>query len=1066
MFRLLTKILKAVPGEEEPVLLLYGKGFFMGIFLYSYRIVSEALFISRLGEEYLAEAMFVSAVMGVISATAFSTLQNRISFSKLTVINLIIIFIFLGSIRFLFDYLDGSLVNILIFISFVMIQPIISVTLLSFWGIFGRIFDLRQSKRIIGGIDSGQLLAALLTSFSIPFFNAYIKEIDFLLVSLGGILICLFILLTIIKKYNLEQHRGEAGQQRVSTKITSILKNRYVVFLSLFLLLSMVSYQFVHYSFFSVTEIYYPSESQLMSFLGYFHAATMIISLVIQTFVNERLIAMYGLRTTLLVLPVVLGVFTLVSIVAGSFFGYTGGGASFLWFFLFIALSKLFNESLKESLEQPSFKLFFMPLDIKIRFDIQAKVEGVVNEFSRLIAGALILLLGFLTFFKLIHYSYLLAVVIIIWIYVTNRLYLEYRINVKKKLQGHKEDHEIKQKNQLLLKSRVDRLIESEMPSQVVFSLKLLEKSDLNLYRAYINKLMTTRDKEIRRFVLDKMNEQKTNYVPSNNRKLSLDKKNSGLNVSQWFDKIGSGKGIDHSELIRLIRSENPEDRRYVAGLLASKTTDENLSMLLELMEDFEPHVKNMAIKSAAIAKRKETYPLLIENLKSPKFGDKAANTLIEIGEEAFPALEAGFYKSGQDIRVMLRILQVYGKVGGQKAMDLLWNKIDFPDKKIVAQVLLSLGECGFEADPSQTARIKYVIESDIGAIAWNLKALESIPKEEPTIHLHNALAYDNVQSLNHIFMLLSMIYDSHSIQLVKENVFGPTGEGLTYAIELLDVFLSDDLKERVIFLLNDVLESGELNKLESYYPHSEMEFDETIRQIINRDYNQINRWTKSCAIYFLGKQRMTGYELDLIANLFNPDPILRETSAWSLYQINPDQYNLHTNRLPALTRQDLDQMILPRERFIDSMQRSSLRFDKIRFLSRVSMFRSIPEFTLSNIVELCEDRFLMQDDVIELTRDNLQYFYIVYKGRANLVRDDEIIKLLEPMDVIGEIVNEQATFQIKAVENSLLIRIEKEKFYDFLSNDTEFSLFVLENIYQKGAQTAETARMEDSQAR
>ena len=30
---------------------------------------------------------------------------------------------------------------------------------MSYWGVFGRLFDFRQSKRIISWIDSGQLMA-------------------------------------------------------------------------------------------------------------------------------------------------------------------------------------------------------------------------------------------------------------------------------------------------------------------------------------------------------------------------------------------------------------------------------------------------------------------------------------------------------------------------------------------------------------------------------------------------------------------------------------------------------------------------------------------------------------------------------------------------------------------------------------------------------------------------------------------------------------------------------------------------------------------------------------------
>ncbi|MBK7653674.1 MAG: hypothetical protein IPJ20_27300 [Flammeovirgaceae bacterium] len=53
--------------------------------------------------------------------------------------------------------------------------------------------------------------------------------------------------------------------------------------------------------------------------------------------------------------------------------------------------------------------------------------------------------------------------------------------------------------------------------------------------------------------------------------------------------------------------------------------------------------------------------------------------------------------------------------------------------------------------------------------------------------------------------MLLAMLYDTRSIQLVKENIESGIAEGVTYAVELMDVFLSEQLKQQVIPVIDDL---------------------------------------------------------------------------------------------------------------------------------------------------------------------------------------------------------------------------------------------------------------------
>ena len=81
------------PDEQRSVSLLLGKGFFMGIFLATYQVSAETLFLNRM-VEYLKEGIVVSGLLGVITTWLFATLQGRIKFKTLAIGNLLLIMLF------------------------------------------------------------------------------------------------------------------------------------------------------------------------------------------------------------------------------------------------------------------------------------------------------------------------------------------------------------------------------------------------------------------------------------------------------------------------------------------------------------------------------------------------------------------------------------------------------------------------------------------------------------------------------------------------------------------------------------------------------------------------------------------------------------------------------------------------------------------------------------------------------------------------------------------------------------------------------------------------------------
>lgn len=66
MVKAFLKFLGGEQGEEKQMLLLLGKGFFMGILLATYQIGAETLFLSVLGDEFLADAFFAAGAAGLL----------------------------------------------------------------------------------------------------------------------------------------------------------------------------------------------------------------------------------------------------------------------------------------------------------------------------------------------------------------------------------------------------------------------------------------------------------------------------------------------------------------------------------------------------------------------------------------------------------------------------------------------------------------------------------------------------------------------------------------------------------------------------------------------------------------------------------------------------------------------------------------------------------------------------------------------------------------------------------------------------------------------------------------
>ncbi|HZX74664.1 MAG TPA: Npt1/Npt2 family nucleotide transporter, partial [Cyclobacteriaceae bacterium] len=945
--------------------------------------------------------------------------------------------------------------NEILFFMYCITGPMTALLLLCYWGIFGRLFDFRQSKRIIGWIDTGQLVATILAFLLIPLTLSYFVDTEnYLIVCCFSILGSLLSLIFISVRYKLTKNdpvefEADVKQQ---TSLTSIFKDKYTVLLSVFIIISMMTAMFSQYAFQDTINKQYPKQQELTGFLALFNLAIYVISLIMQTFVNDRIMSNYGLRVSLFILPIVVGIFALGSVLSGLFFGYELESApeTFVFFFLFVAITRFFNSTLRDSLENPVYKLFFIPLDSRYRFGIQTKIEGVVNESGRFVAGVVIFLFALITFFKIIWIPFILLALVGAYMWAAKNLYNGYRSKIRSKLEVTGSGQDKLEIGFTQITNKLESLLGDQEKSKAVFSFKLLEKIDPARVSEWVNALMKNKKQEAQDYAQRRMNEIKglsvsERYViKMDQRKTDADSKNL-LTYSDLQLIINSGGDVTKTRIQKLTRSPVVEDRQYAAELLLHSSVEENTSFLIELLNDLEPKVRHTAIKTAIKRNSHEVIFALIENLDNPLYANQAMNALVLIGSKAFIQLDNAFYRSGQNTHTLLKIIQIIGRIGGQRAKDLLWNRIDYPDKVIGSQILLSLGECGFKAGISQITRIKYAIENDIADITWNLNAIQELGRNESTKIVKTALQREVQNDIDHIYMLLAMLYDTRSIELVKENIESGTAEGSTYAVELLDVFLSEQLKQRVIPVLDDLSIAEKINRLEAFYPWVKLDEKLVLKFLINRDFTQSNRWTKAVVLYEIGTQRINDFSLDLIAHLFNPDRLIREAAAWALYQMDPKIYHDNAARLGDELKQDLDEVIIQ-----DENRERLMKLEKVLFYRSQSVFEGVPALALSFLADISEEVIIDERATLIIDEKLNNNFYIVYAGEVEFYENGSYANDFKPGQFIGEMVASQGFAQsniIIAKENTQLLRIDKDQFYELLADNVRLADRILEFI-------------------
>ena len=893
------KALNIEDGEATPVFLMIVQTIFLGIFYGTFDLTAHTMFLKLFPEDMISKGYVVSGLLGIFMTATFSKVQSKLKFATLS--KFTFLFISVCTIMlWVFFQLGGN--EWVVFLAFILLGPLNIVANITFWGAAGRIFNLRQGKRLFGIIDSGQIFGVILSSYAIPFILRFINgTYNLFLISGVSVFGAMIISVILAHKYTLDAETPpqapettEPVEQTKESQIgfVDIFKAPYLRYMALFVAFSMFTAFFVQFSFLCVTNEKYPDEGSLAGFLGFFTGTMTIVTFLVKTFVYSKVMKSYGLKICLLLSSFLLLIFTTIAIIAGTFGGYTvAAGGGFIYFFMLISLSRMFNQTLKGALEGPAFKLLYQSLNKKIRFDVQAKVDGTVNEFSALFSGIFLSALGALAFIKLIHYSVATFIILATWAYITIRLYREYRNSLDQALDQDEtaktstktSDFEelsaakidiVRRCAPLSYVSTLLKNIENKTPQDTLNQSNRLQKIDI--VGAYITgKLPDSWESWVKTNVnID------NNAVYSAKEIADLILKDNNADLFKAFKYVAKLEGAEQiAILMALLRSHQAVVQQVAISMAGNMQVVDLMGTLAEFVDT------NDMCSDAVIALR-----AMVENITDEKTKEHVGQQLIQL-----------FYKSNVTLLLQQELLELMAIVKTPATVTFIINNISYHKTEIVYQSVALLRKMGYQATDEERQRFFHPITEAAQIISWDYAAIESIKAADVETPLLLALEQEQKRHMNYLLDLLSVAYKAQSVKNIKDNL-DLGGEGTSYALELFDMLLSEEIKPVVVSVFDELAVTEKMEILQGHFPVEIISIEKLILNLLDRDPNYISKYTKLIAIQEYKKYWDTVTD-NLVAQMFSPIVDLQLAAAATIISLDEQIYRSAMMRLDIKSR-------------------------------------------------------------------------------------------------------------------------------------------------------------------
>ncbi len=869
-------------GEESSATLLILHSFFMGISTVFFETAASALFLSRFDADLLPYVYIVAAILNTFTGVLYARIRQRLRFARLMISTLVFLLVFVSLFRIGLSLTDAAW----LFFGLLIWYRVLSIlTDLEYWAVATRIYDVRQSKRLFSLVGSGEVVARITGSFSVPVLVALIGVPNLLVVSAVGLAGCLVILVIIFRAFpgvsssddvEKEDKKDDDVDQGWG-EIFVLLKDRYLQLIFGLAVFAVLGKYFVDFAFLAEMQTRYSDVERLAGFFGIFSGVTQAVNLLMRIFVSGRLLNRFGVQLGLVILPLVQTLCTLLIIVAGGF------DADY-WIFWLVISNQGIYKTLKHPIDNPSFKVLYQPLRARDRLSAQIAVEVIVSPITIGFAGVIMLLFSAVIPFDPVQFAYIMLAAFFAWVVLAIFAFRQYSASLIKALEKRTLDGTTLSIDDEQSLNLIRSKLLSEKAVDVIFSLDLLKKVEHPSLGSHLVSLLSHPSADVRRYVLRELETTKPPEAVESVTEL-LEREEDPEVCSAALSSLAAIGGKDSLDrvarylehesldcrrgaLIGLLRrqesspfhnateylerlTDSPNDReRILAAQVLAEVYWKDTDLLLKLLLDKETEVRASALRAAGRSGDPAFVSILVDNLNDPRYRPVATTSLIAVGENALPGLAEAFTNRALSHQALTRIARICRRISGPKAVQVLRQGFNYKDPEVRKEVLASLLDCEYQAVAYEADAVRDRIREEVADATWKLAVIHDLRGTTNFEIVIESLSDEVEMNRERILLLLSFIFDPKSIRSSMENLKDDSREKRAYALEILDVTLPSEFSKLVLPLAETSSPRDKLRALEPFFPQSRRSLEERLQEILDRSDEWLTPWSKACTTY------------------------------------------------------------------------------------------------------------------------------------------------------------------------------------------------------------------------
>jgi AAA family ATP:ADP antiporter len=1043
----------SIHNRREGIVLAFAalQAFSIGAFTALFTIGAHVLFLQSWEPSFIPQAFIFSGIWGIVLFTFYTMFTNRVNITLFVPLVLLVAFI-LNMFLFLNyeDVVNYNISGIPLMFPFVLAIPLPIVVMVVFRKSLRHQLSPEQHRRLNPFIRTAQMAGIILSSYALVGFLFITWDMLMIIACSAlfiGLAAVLQLPLSLIYRYSPRYQPVVNRSNQLRSRFYELFYTRYTLLLVAFVLLSATTGFILHYHFVAETRANYPNMVGLAKFFGFFMGTMFLFVYGVEKFLVRKILYSYDSPYSLVLIPVVLILTSLATVAIDLLFGTTTLIARFSFGFMMVAMLKTGYETTLESIELPSMRVLFRTVDLRFSNALIPRFEGSFRMTSLLIAG---LVLSALLFFNLANSLFLNLTVLalsLIWLPVSIFLVKAYQNALRETIRRLKTSKRSIEAELLNTDEKTHHLINSPNPAKSINALSLVEKLEPLTHEKHLLSLLGTDSPELRKYLLERIEE---NALLSSFTRLkelqTLQTKHQGSYLPKLVNRfeLKFSAGLDYESICRLSNSKILTDRILAAELIGNSGNKEYADLLLYLHRDIEPDVKFAAVKAMARMAHPDHSYILIGYLTTPVYYSYAFESLVRIGDPALPYMEQAFLMPDADNILLSRIVRIYGKIGTQAAIEHLLGKIENQNRTIVRQTLLALREAKFQATPGNINRILNDIVRLINMMSWNFAAYSSINNSSRFSLLREALESEIADNYSTLYHLLSLAYNPTSIGNIKNMLLEGSDTDISFAIELLDQIVDEEIKQVFFPIVENISVKDRFKQLQYFFQAVREAPDELIHDIINRDFNMVSLYAKSCALYSLPILNKQEASQELVASVFHPNQLIRETAAYVMEQIEPMKLESVYSRLDPVWVNEIKSSLSHAGNGIPY-----LLLHRIRFIKACRQMKSISEDILLEISKVLDVNILKQDEEFLIKRDDVHYaFMIIIEGTAQIKISSGKVFTFDKNDIIySDIFVEDHTFSLRALTDLRMYSLEQEALNSLMFDYIDFRNAILDIV-------------------